>query len=260
VVLCLGLAMVLAGSVVGTRPASAEASVMTPRARTVLGAESSARSPGRGKESSAPISLASGRGVVLAYPPRPPLQHEKRPLTVVYLHGIHGRAENGCPWLRNGATELGWLVCPEANMVEAPGFTWAGSAADKHAIVREAERAAQAHGADAEAPGVLVGFSQGSYVALELVHAGLGRYRGLVLLAADVTLHADELAAAGVTRAVLDAGDLDGASAPMKRAAERLTDDRIEVRYASLGRVGHTYVAEEPSVLREAIAWAGGAR
>jgi pimeloyl-ACP methyl ester carboxylesterase len=243
--ICLAIALVLALALV-SRAAASPAPKHARVARTTGAGTTLAP---RGK---LPVDPATIDGV-LAYPPR------KGELTVVYLHGIHGRAENGCPYLRAGASEIGWLVCPEANLPEAPGFTWAGSAADKRAIVARAEQAAHARGADPNAPSVLVGFSQGSYVALELVRAHLGRYRGLVLLGADVEPSAAELSSAGVERVVLASGDRDAPRAALERAAERLRRQGVEARFVSLGAVGHTYAAEHPAALAEAIAWAGGA-
>lgn len=247
VCLSIALALVLACALALSARAGADVAPKRARAGALVHAISTAKP--RGKLPVEPIVIDG----VLAYPPR------AGDLTVVYLHGIHGRAENGCPYLRAGASEIGWLVCPEANMPDAPGFTWAGSAMDKRAIVERAERAAHARGADPSAPGVVVGFSQGSYVALELVRAGLGRYRGLVLLAADVAPTAAELRGAGVSRVALGAGDRDAASLPLRRTVERLAAEGFEARFVSLGAVGHTYTAEDPSALADAIAWAGGA-
>ena len=212
----------------------------------------------RTKRDARPLVLLEDAHAVLAFPPRAP--GPAKPITVVYLHGVHGRAENGCPWLRDGASEVGWLVCPEANERLPNGtFSWAGTVVDQHAVVARAERAAQAHGADPGSAGVLVGFSQGAYVALDLVRARLGRHRGLVLIGADVAPSREVLLAAGVDRIVLAAGDLDGASLPMRRAAERLLREGMNVRFLSLGRVGHSYETPEKDALRDAIAWAGGA-
>jgi len=210
-----------------------------------------------------PLVLREDEHSILAFPPRaalsaPASASAKKPVTVVYLHGVHGRAENGCPWLRAGASELGWLVCPEANQHLSNGtFSWTGTVADQRAVVERAEHAAQAQGADPTGRGVLVGFSQGAYVALDLVHASLGRYRGLVLIGAEVEPSAAVLAAGGIDRVVLAAGDLDAASLPMRRAAERLRHS-VDVRFVSLGRIGHSYETTDREALRDAIAWAGG--
>ena len=207
----------------------------------------------RAKFASRPLALSDDGATILAFPPR-----ADRRLTVVYLHGIHGRAENGCPWLHEGASEIGWLVCPEANERLSNGtFSWAGTVADQRAVVARAEHAAQAQGADPASAGVLVGFSQGAYVALDLVHARLGHYRGIVLIGADVAPSRATLTTAGVERIVFAAGELDGASAPMKRAAERLRREGMDVRFVSLGRIGHSYETTDKEALRDAIAWAG---
>jgi hypothetical protein len=184
----------------------------------------------------------------------PPNKNVQTTTTVVYLHGIHGLAKNGCPWLREGANQVGWLVCPEAN-VRLPNetFSWGGSASEKRAIVAEAERAVPGNG-----PSVLVGFSQGAYVAEELLQTKQGSYRGIVFLAATVEPRASDLGKAGVKRVVLGAGELDGSYAPMKATAQRLEREGVEVRFVSLGKVGHTYIAENGAPLAAAIAWAGG--
>jgi hypothetical protein len=244
----LGLVVLI--SLFASRETRAMASVATPRPLVSIGATSDARV--REKEMTSPTTIGEG---VLAYPPRAGVTGVTTPETVVYLHGIHGRAENGCPYFRDGARALGWLVCPEANAVEAPGFTWAGSPRDVRAIVARAE---QATGAADASPGVLVGFSQGAYVALDLVHVRLGSYRGLVLLGAAVAPSAADLRAAGVTRVVLGAGTRDGSYAPLLATAARLRREGVDVRFVSLGAVGHTYAAEDPATLTRAILFAGG--
>lgn len=215
----------------------------------------------RGKVRSAPLVIdAEGRSL-LAFPPLPSARRAgAAPLAaVVYLHGVHGRAENGCPWLRDGASEIGWLVCPEANTrLPNDTFSWGGSLHEQRAVVARAERAAHARGADAASASVLVGFSQGSYVAVDLVNAGLGRYRGLVLVAAEVEPNAAKLRAAGVARVALAAGELDASFAPLRRTAERLRREGVDARFVDLGAIGHTYQTPEREAFAEAIAWAGG--
>lgn len=178
--------------------------------------------------------------------------------TVVYLHGAHGLAEKGCPWMRPGASEVGWLVCPEAIHADAGGtWSWGADVAAQAVVVSDALAAARAAGASSE-PGVAVGFSQGSYVALDLVKTGRAKFRGLVLLGAEMHPSAERLRDAGVTRIALAAGTRDGAYASMKEEAKKMTAEGLEVRFVDLGNVGHTYAAENADVLRDAIAWAGG--
>ena len=213
----------------------------------------------RGHYGAAPMTLRfEGRGL-LAYPPSASAASD--PLTVVYLHGVHGRAENGCPWFRGGASELGWLVCPEGVAHEASGAaSWGGDVFAQGAVVTHALRAARERGASSE-PGVAVGFSQGGYVALDLVKTRQARFRGLVLIAApEAHPSARKLRDAGVERVALAAGSEDAAYAPLVEDAKRLQREGMDARFFDLGRVGHTYAAEETETLREAIAWAGGIR
>jgi predicted esterase len=266
VVVCLALAALLLVSVAFGAP-SAAARATTERVRVTATASRTTRDEtARAKLEAGPRELRESGATILAFPPAPAASASpsasdapsSRALIVVYLHGIHGLPANGCPWLRDGATELGWLVCPEANERLSNGtFSWGGTVAAQREVVARAERAAQAQGADPAAANVLVGFSQGAYVALDLVHAHLGRYRGLVLIGADVTPSRRLLEEGGVSRIVLAAGDLDGASGPMKRAAEQLRREGIDVRFVSLGRIGHSYATPEKDALRDAIVWAG---
>lgn len=203
-------------------------------------------------------ALHLGEDEVLAYAP-PGARRAERPV-VVYLHGRHGRAENGCPWMRAGAASSGsWLVCPRGGETDAVGASsWGGDVFAQGTVVERATRAAETRGASS-APGVAVGFSQGAYVALDLVKTGRGRFRGLVLLAApEAHPSAAKLRAAGVERVVLGAGSLDAAYAPLRADADRLASEGMPTRFLDLGAVGHTYAAEDPSVLADAIAWAAG--
>ncbi|MBX3201297.1 MAG: hypothetical protein KF894_24390 [Labilithrix sp.] len=212
----------------------------------------------RGHYASAPVRLDADGRKLLAYPPS--AEAAAHPMTVVYLHGVHGRAENGCPWFRGGASELGWLVCPEAPRREANGTaSWGSDLVEQRAVVARALGAAHAEGASTE-PGVAVGFSQGGYVALDLVKTQRARFRGLVLIAAPAHPSAAHLREAGVVRVALASGARDAAYAPLIEETARLRREGIDARFYDLGAVGHTYAAEDTTTLREAIAWAGGIR
>ncbi len=198
---------------------------------------------------SAPVVVRGDRGDVLAYPPERNASPDA-PI-VVYLHGVHGRAENGCPWMRSGTAATGWVVCPEPRVKDGPGWSWTGSVNDDAPIVASAIRATRS-----SAPRVAVGFSQGAYVALDLIRTRTEIFRGVVLLGADVSPTAAALRSAGVRRVVLGASKHEPWHAALERSAARLRSEGIEARFVSLGNVGHTYVGDDPGVLRDAIAWA----
>ena len=268
VVVSIVVAVLLAGAFANraaagteaTAAASASAFGVHDRSARTVDAHASAHRAGetRGHYPSSPLTLHADGVDVLAFPPA--TKAESKPLSVVYLHGMRGRAANGCPWFRGGASEQGWLVCPEA-IEQQPGGSWSwGADVFKQApIVEGALRAARESGASSE-PGIAVGFSQGSYVALDLVKAHLASFRGLVLLGAELHPNAQRLKDAGIVRIALGAGQMDSlAYASLREEAVRLSNEGIETRFFDLGRVGHTYVVEDTKVLDDAIAFAGGA-
>jgi predicted esterase len=219
-------------------------------ARTSLGGET------RGHYAATPVTLHAEGHELLAFPPSKTAA--VRPITVVYLHGARGRAANGCPAFRSGASELGWLVCPEAIEAERDGsWSWGADVLQQRPVVGRAIRAAEARGASSE-PGVAVGFSQGSYVALDLVKASFASFRGLVLLAAELHPNVKTLRDAGVRRVALGAGQRDASYVSLEKEALRMENEGLEARFFDLGQVGHTYVVDDSAVLRDAIAWAGG--
>lgn len=198
--------------------------------------------------SSTPVTLTVDGAPVLAYAPP---ASATSPI-VIYLHGRDGRAANGCPWMRS---PTGWLVCPEGVEKHENGTaSWGADVFAQGARVRHALAAVPA-GEDA----VAVGFSQGGYVALDLVKTQQGRFRGLVLLAAPAHPSVAALKAAGVRRVVLGAGQRDDAYKPLAADVERLREEGMDARFLDLGDVGHTYATENTSALRDAIAWAAGA-
>lgn len=209
------------------------------------------------KVESAPVKISYEGHSFLAYAPA---TAKRSSIPVVYLHGVNGRAENGCPHFRSGASEVGWLVCPEG--VEKNEATrtasWGGDVIKQGAVVSRALKAAESKGASKE-PGVVVGFSQGSYVALDLVKTNLGHFRGLVLIAApEAHPSAKKLQAAGIERVVLAAGARDSSHDVLIADVKRLRDEGMDARFVDLGNIGHTYATEDNAVLRDAIVWAAG--
>ena len=254
-VVCLLTAVLFGTALVRRAAAAAETSTISARTTELVTARPDRET--RGHYASTPTKLRFEGHDILAYPPAS--SAPSQPITVVYLHGVHGRPENGCPWFRGGASDLGWLVCPEGAVHDANGTaSWGGDVFAQKSVVSRALRAAQDRGASTE-PGVAVGFSQGGYVALDLVKTGQARFHGLVLIAApEAHPSAQRLRDAGVVRVALAAGSEDAAYGPLVEDTKRLEREGMEVRFYDLGRVGHTYAAEDTATLREAIAWASG--
>lgn len=167
---------------------------------------------------------------------------------VLYLHGMCGLAENGCGYFRAGTESLGPLLCPKANApCSGGGASWAKAG-------REAHLASQ--GADLGGGGnVIIGFSQGAFVALDWLRERPKRYASVVLIGAFVETSREELREAGVQRIVLAAGTGDASFRHMRKLADRLAGGALEARFVSLGAVGHTYVPERGIAWRPVLEW-----
>ncbi len=202
-------------------------------------------------------------GPVTGYVIRPQDLSAPRPVTV-YLHGVCGNPANGCPRFRDGVWERSWLLCPSApGRCESGGASWDGTDASGALTVRRITRAAEmlAPGSvDREVPGVLIGFSQGSYVARGLLRREPGRWRAVAFVAGFIQVTRAELEAAGVRRAVFAAGRRDLTRRTLEETARRLAEEGFPARFVDLGAVGHTYVpSRDVPGWRDALAWLEGA-
>ncbi len=178
-------------------------------------------------------------------------------IAVVYLHGRHAKVSNGCPWMRPGASKIGLLACPEGGEEDVNDTrSWGDDIFDQAKIVNDSLASLRAKGASKE-PGVAVGFSQGSFVAVDLLRGRLVKFRGLVLLGADVHPDAKNLKERGVRRVVFGAGQKDGTYEALQAEATKLAAEGIETRFVDLGDIGHSYMTPNKDALRDAIAWAG---
>ncbi|MDB4996144.1 MAG: hypothetical protein JWM74_3576 [Myxococcaceae bacterium] len=205
----------------------------------------------------APPKPGAAPQVTFAPAARESASSSKAPVAV-YLHGMCGRAENGCPLFAEGTREFGFLACPQANArCEGGGSSWGGDLAAREKTIDAAVAGiAAANGnADGDAPTVLLGFSQGAYLAPQIALDRPGKYKAMLLIGANVVLDPAMLHRAGVERVALAAGQNDGTFLQMKKTAADLAKAGYPARFVSLGKVGHTYVGESPDTLKETVKW-----
>ncbi len=223
--------------------------LVAPRARAGNGAHATVAAP-----ASRVVQLVAGARPVFG---APPADCANARATFVYLHGVCGLTQNGCGHFEGAP---GWLVCPQANVACGNGGSaWGGSIDDKIAVVDAALEASRAQWPESRhAPVVLIGFSQGSYVAMDIARAQPGRFAGMLLLGAD-TRAVDRLRAARVPRVAFVCGAYDMMFPIMSATPRALAqpESGIAARFGSLGRVGHTYVAEDGTddVLDQMLSW-----
>ena len=210
-------------------------------------------SPQTATRTSRVVPLAAGALPVFGAPPAKP---EQRLATFVYLHGVCGLTQNGCGHFEGAP---GWLVCPQANAAcSNGGSAWGESVDDKLAVIDAALDASRAAWPESRtAPVVLVGFSQGAYVAMDVARARPGQFAGMLLLGADTAHGVDRIRAARVPRVALACGAYDMMFPVMRDTPRALGSFKIAAHFASLGRVGHTYAAEDGTdeTLAALLAW-----
>lgn len=190
---------------------------------------------------------------------------EARPVTVL-LHGICNDPRWTCDWLQYARSmSPQWQLCPRGPIPCAGGgHRWDGNVREVRRVIEEAVATVRRrHGPRVKDAGLVVaGFSNGAYGVADLVadlarRGGGPRLRGVVLFGADTHLSARDLRALGV-RVGLTAGDHDGASWAMRAQADALAKAGVEVRYVSLGPVGHNIPVDSATPVAELIDWARG--
>lgn len=193
------------------------------------------------------------------YPPLEPAPHA--PL-LVFLHATCMQPAPLCDRFGSAARDQGWLVCPSGNSTCYGEPDWHGSGSEKAAFLASALVKVESKVPRylEEGNGVLIGWSRGAFAARDILYTEspsfVRRFRGLVLIAAQVTPDVARLKKVGIERVVMAAGDYDGARPTMEAAVTKLRAGGIETRWVSLGKIGHAWPADFESRMREPIAWA----
>jgi len=201
-------------------------------------------------------SSDDGAEPILVYPPTAPTAGPAR--LVMLLHGMCGHPENECPALAGPATEDRFVACPRADL-ECPsgGAIWSGSSSVRRSRVEEArlriERAFAGRVAVDDA--TLVGFSLGSFVALDVAEQSPGAWPHVVLIGARVTPRPRLLEVAGVESVLFASGDWDMSRDSMRGSARALERHGFRAVYMGLGPVGHSFARDMDAWLNLALGW-----
>lgn len=203
--------------------------------------------------------IGEGNASIDVYPPTSP--SSARAGAIVVLHGMCMEPSDVCDFWPGDARGDSWALCPRGNGTCSGAPDWVGPIASRvDSARRSLDAAALAHGdaIDVERR-VLVGYSRGAFLARDVLYDGHERFSAAIFLGAAVTPEPARLAASGVRRVVMAAGDFDGAKPVMVRAVDKLRAGGIEARFVSLGRMGHGLPANLAVVLAEPLSWARGA-
>jgi predicted esterase len=196
---------------------------------------------------------------ILAYPPV--RSHAPAPLMVM-LHGMCDAPQNECPSFAMSSTSNNWLVCPRANLqCEGGGTIWSGEPKVRSALVEQTLqrlRAAFPGRVDEVAAATLVGFSLGSFVAVDVAQRSRGQWKNLLLVGAKIEPDARLLTEAGVENVLLASGDRDMMKWHMVGVASRLQRRGVRASYMSMGNVGHWFADDMDGWLAKAMQWFAG--
>ena len=192
---------------------------------------------------------------ILAYPPSSP---RAAPLMVM-LHGMCDVPQNECPSFAVPSTAGRWLVCPRANIAcDGGGAIWSGEPRTRAELVdRTVERMRTSFPGrfDEAAASTLVGFSLGSFVAVDVAQRSHGQWKNLLLIGAKVEPDARLLQLAGVQNVMLASGDRDMMKWHMVGVAARLQRRGVRATFVSMGNVGHWFADDMDQWLANAMQW-----
>jgi predicted esterase len=198
-----------------------------------------------------------GEPGIVAYPPRD--RSLARPVTIM-LHGMCSEPERACRHFASTINEDGWLLCPRASQrCDGGGSTWPQRGFDAR-IEAGVERVKRRFAGELDDSGgrTLIGFSLGAFRALDLAHAGRGRYPRVILIGAKIYPNAALLRAAGVERLLLASGDWDMMRGHMTERTRALQRLGFSAAFQSYGPIGHAFPAEFSPLLQRSLSWARG--
>ncbi len=181
-----------------------------------------------------------------------PRTRARQPI-VMYLHGRGGNAFEDCRKWARVARQFGWVVCPQGPATtESGGRTWGNDAESAKRIIDATVVALQEKypGRVRSRGDILIGFSEGAFVAQQLGMRDPAHWsRWLILAANDRYWFGDAPQLLGqnhakIRRVYLFTGEDDQVAENTKRAAEMLKEARIHVRVKIVPGLGHEVPAD----------------
>lgn len=214
---------------------------------------SASAKPGEGSAGLAPSSAASLRrepdvqvgpqvvdnpGFPPAYFYAPKGSKKRLRPVIVYLHGRGSNSQDHCRAWAKVATEFGWLLCPSGQQARGGGeYAWNNDYVTGTKVVMGALTALRKKfGRRVQLRGnVLIGFSEGAYVAQNVGPRNVDTFnRWMIIAACDrywspaASLIREQKKK--IKRVFLWTGELDGAAPETRQAFSHLSADGIDVK------------------------------
>jgi predicted esterase len=181
-----------------------------------------------------------------------PRTKSRRPI-LLYLHGRGGNALEDCRKWARVARQFGWVVCPQGPAsTDTGGRTWNNDAETARKIIdATVDALKQRYKGRVRTRGdILIGFSEGAFIAQQVGMRDPARWnRWLILAANDRYWFGDapqllEQNRAKIRRVFLLTGEDDQVAENTKRAGEILKDAHIRVRVKITPGLGHEVPAD----------------
>ena len=198
-----------------------------------------------------------------------PRSKARRPI-LMYLHGRGGNAFEDCRKWAKVARQFGWVVCPQASgETDSGGRTWGNDPDGAKRVIDATVVALQT-----EFPGrvksrgdILIGFSEGAYIAQQVGLRDPAHWnRWLILAANDKYWWGDapqllDQNHSKIRRVYLFTGENDQVAENTKRAGEMLKDAHIRVRVKIAPGMGHEVPADRMITnYRRPLRWLAAAK
>jgi predicted esterase len=218
-------------------------------------------------EAKAPVVAAPQR---LEVPGEPeaffyrPKGHGLKPV-IVYLHGRNSNPEDDCRKWAKVATQFGWVLCPQGPEDRGGGArAWNNNAPVGQEIVGKSLSALHTkyRGRVQTRGNVLIGFSEGAFIAMQLgIHEPKTWSRWLILAASDQywwgdvpSLLHDERK--DIRKVYLLTGENDGVAENTARVGEMVKAEKIPVRVKIAPGMGHEVPADRMvTMYRRPLLW-----
>ncbi len=189
---------------------------------------------------------------------------------LVYLHGRGGNPAEDCrKWAKVG-TQFGWVLCPQGIEDRGGGSrSWANDVGSAERIVQKSIAALRAKykGRVQTRNNILIGFSEGAFIAMQMGIKSPAAFSRWLILAANDSYWFGETPAKieqhrrQLKRVFLLTGESDGVAENTKRVGSILKRAKIPVRVKIQPGMGHEIPAERMVTnYRRALMWLASAK
>jgi len=187
-----------------------------------------------------------------------------RPI-LMYLHGRGGNPQEDCRKWARVATQFGWVVCPQGPGDSGGGArTWANGAGDAQRIIDATVKSLREkhHGRVQRNGNILIGFSEGAFVAMQVGLKDQHTWSKWLILGASDAYWGGDVAEAldetkrKVRRVYLLTGENDGVAQNTVRVGDTLKKNKVPVKVRLVPGMGHEVPSDRMiSTYRRPLAW-----